>query len=198
MAKGITPITTTNDINAIVRQVNQNFQILANRTATGGVVATSGGASSVKLPGTVTDNSQFAVYYDASGLARVAIGTVASTGEEVIAISSEGVNVLNALKRSPLVASDFYFNSALISASLSTLQTSVDDLSLRLATAEDNISTNTSDISGLGDQVSDLDDRVTALEGRMDDAEDELADHEARITALEGGGNNTPNTPSNP
>lgn len=162
MSKGIAPITSTTDINAIVRQVNQNFQILANRTVSGSAI--SSGNSIVSVPGSVTDSSQFAIYYDASGLPRVAIGTVTSTGEEVIAISNEGVNVLNALKRNPLNSADFYFNSSLVMATLGSLAT-------RMAAAEGNI--------------SDLDDRVSTLEGKMEDAELELADHETRIQALE-------------
>lgn len=162
MSKGIAPITSTTDINAIVRQVNQNFQILANRTVAGST--TSSGNSIVSVPGSVTDSSQFAIYYDASGLARVAIGTVTSTGEEVIAISNEGVNVLNALKRNPLNSADFYFNSSLVMSTIGSLTT-------RMAATEGNI--------------SDLADRVSTLEGKMEDAELELADHETRIEALE-------------
>lgn len=162
MSKGIAPITSTTDINAIVRQVNQNFQILANRTVAGST--TSSGNSIVSVPGSVTDSSQFAIYYDASGLARVAIGTVTSTGEEAIAISNEGVNVLNALKRNPLNSADFYFNSSLVMSTIGSLTT-------RMAAAEGNI--------------SDLADRVSTLEGKMEDAELELADHETRIEALE-------------
>lgn len=169
MSKGIAPITSTNDINAIVRQVNQNFQILASRTVSGSTV--SSGSSLVSVPGSVTDSSQFAIYYDASGLARVVIGTVSSTGEEVIAISNEGVNVLNALKRNPLNPADFYFNSSLVMSSINSLTN-------RITTAESNI--------------SDLVDRVSTLEGKMEDAELELADHEQRIEALENA------QPSNP
>ena len=162
MSKGIAPITSTNDINAIVRQVNQNFQILANRSVSGSTVTT--GNSAVSIPGSVTDSSQFAIYYDASGLPRVAIGTVTSTGEEVIAISNEGVNVINALKRNPLNSADFYFNSSLVMASIGSLTS-------RMTTAEGSI--------------TDLADRVSTLEGKMEDAELELADHEQRIEALE-------------
>jgi hypothetical protein len=162
MSKGIAPITSTNDINAIVRQVNQNFQILANRSVSGSTVTT--GNSAVSVPGSVTDSSQFAIYYDASGLPRVAIGTVTSTGEEVIAISNEGVNVINALKRNPINSTDFYFNSSLV-------MTSLGNLTSRMAVAETNI--------------TDLTDRVATLEDKMTAAEDELADHETRIEALE-------------
>ena len=162
MSKGIAPITSTNDINAIVRQVNQNFQILANRSVSGSTVTT--GNSAVSIPGSVIDSSQFAIYYDASGLPRVAIGTVTSTGEEVIAISNEGVNVINALKRNPLNSADFYFNSSLVMASIGSLTS-------RMTTAEGSI--------------TDLADRVSTLEGKMEDAELELADHEQRIEALE-------------
>jgi hypothetical protein len=162
MSKGIAPITSTNDINAIVRQVNQNFQILANRSVSGSTITT--GNSAVSVPGSVTDSSQFAIYYDASGLPRVAIGTVTSTGEEVIAISNEGVNVINALKRNPINSADFYFNSSLV-------MTSLGNLTSRVAVAETNI--------------TDLTDRVATLEDKMTAAEDELADHETRIEALE-------------
>lgn len=162
MSKGIAPITSTNDINAIVRQINQNFQILASRTVSGGVA--SSGNSIVSVPGSVTDSSQFAIYYDASGLPRVAIGTVTSTGEEVIAISNEGVNVLNALKRNPINSADFYFNSSFVTSSIGSLTS-------RITTAENNI--------------TDLTDRVSTLEDKMAAAEDELADHEERIEALE-------------
>lgn len=162
MSKGIAPITSTNDINAIVRQINQNFQILANRTISGSTTST--GNSIVSVPGSVTDSSQFAIYYDTSGLPRVAIGSVLSTGEEVIAISNEGVNVINALKRNPINSADFYFNSSLVMAALGSLNT-------RVAAAENNI--------------SDLISRVAALEGDMQAAQQELADHETRIQALE-------------
>lgn len=162
MSKGIAPITSTNDINAIVRQINQNFQILANRTISGSTTST--GSSIVSVPGSVTDSSQFAIYYDTSGLPRVAIGSVLSTGEEVIAISNEGVNVINALKRNPINSADFYFNSSLVMASLGSLNT-------RMATAEGNI--------------SDLINRVAALETDMQAAQQELANHETRIQALE-------------
>lgn len=155
MSKGIAPITSTNDINAIVRQINQNFQILANRTISGSTTST--GSSIVSVPGSVTDSSQFAVYYDTSGLPRVAIGSVLSTGEEVIAISNEGVNVINALKRNPINSADFYFNSSLVMATLGSLST-------RMAAAESNIS----------DLIND-----------MQAAQQELADHETRIQALE-------------
>lgn len=162
MSKGIAPITSTNDINAIVRQINQNFQILANRTISGSTTST--GNSIVSVPGSVTDSSQFAIYYDTSGLPRMAIGSVLSTGEEVIAISNEGVNVINALKRNPINSADFYFNSSLVMATLGSLST-------RMATAESNI--------------SDLISRVAALENDMQAAQQELADHETRIQALE-------------
>lgn len=191
MAKGITPITSTNDINAIVRQVNQNFQILSNRTVAGNTNISYNGASGVSMPGTVVDTgSQFAVYYDNSGLARVLIGTITSTGEEIIAISSEGVNVLNAVKRNPIIPSDFYFNTSLVNTSISNLQTTTSDLSTRMTTAEGNITTNSNDISNIKDEVADLDDRITLLENKMTNVESTLADHEARIQALEG---NTPN-----
>lgn len=162
MSKGIAPITSTNDINAIVRQVNQNFQILANRSVSGSTVTT--GNSAVSVPGSITDSSQFAIYYDASGLPRVAIGTVTSTGEEVIAISNEGVNVINALRRNPINSGDFYFNSSLV-------MTSLGNLTSRMTAAETSI--------------TDLTDRVSTLEDEMTAAEDELADHETRIEALE-------------
>ena len=135
MAKGITPITNTDDMNAIVRQINMNFQILSNRTLAGSTGTSSG--SKVQLPGKVTDDSQFAIYYDASGLARVVIGTVPATGEEVVAVSADGVNVLNALRKNPLVASDFSFNSILVNSSIASLQSSLNGLRARVATTEE-------------------------------------------------------------
>lgn len=192
MSKGITPIANTNDLAAIVRQANQNFQILANRTIAGGGNST-GGSYSVKLPGSVTDSAEFAVYYDASGLARVAIGSITSTGEEVIAISADGVNVITALKRNPIIPSDFYFNSSLVNNSISGLQASVSALTSRLTTDEENISQNTGDISDLAGRVTALETTVSDLGTRMTAAELELADHETRIQALENA-----SQPSNP
>ena len=185
MAKGITPITNTTDINAIVRQANANFQILSNRTLAGASGASSG--SKVKLPGKVTDDSQFVVYYDASGIARVVIGAVPNTGDEVVAVSNDGINVLDALKKTPLAASDFAFNSLLVNASITNLQNSLNGLRTRMTTAETNIATNTTNIATNTSDIADLADRVADLEDRMDAVETELADHETRITALEGG-----------
>ncbi len=176
MSKGIAPITSTNDINAIVRQVNQNFQILANRSVSGSTVTT--GNSAVSVPGSVTDSSQFAIYYDASGLPRVAIGTTTSTGEEVIAISNEGVNVINALRRNPINSGDFYFNSSLV-------MTSLGNLTSKMTVAETNIATLENKMTVAETNITDLTDRVATLENKMAAAEDELADHEARIQALE-------------
>ena len=150
---------------------------MANRTIGGSSSASSG--SKVKLPGKVTDDSQFAIYYDTSGIARVVIGAVPSTGEEVVAVSNDGVNVLDALRKTPLSASDFAFNSLLVNASLTNLQTSITALRARLTTAEGNITTNATNITNLTTRVADL-------ESRMDDVEADIADHEARITALEG------------
>lgn len=147
MSKGIAPITSTNDINAIVRQVNQNFQILANRSVSGSTITT--GNSAVSVPGSVTDSSQFAIYYDASGLPRVAIGTVTSTGEEVIAISNEGVNVVNALKRSPINPSDFYFNSSFVMTSIGSLTSRVSDLETKMTAAEDKLADHETRIEAL-------------------------------------------------
>lgn len=147
MSKGIAPITSTNDINAIVRQVNQNFQILANRSVSGSTITT--GNSAVSVPGSVTDSSQFAIYYDASGLPRVAIGTVTSTGEEVIAISNEGVNVINALKRSPINPSDFYFNSSFVMTSIGSLTSRVSDLETKMTAAEDELADHETRIEAL-------------------------------------------------
>ena len=147
MSKGIAPITSTNDINAIVRQVNQNFQILANRSVSGSTITT--GNSAVSVPGSVTDSSQFAIYYDASGLPRVAIGTVASTGEEVIAISNEGVNVINALKRNPINPSDFYFNSSFVMTSIGSLTSRVSDLETKMTAAEDELADHETRIEAL-------------------------------------------------
>lgn len=149
MSKGIAPITSTNDINAIVRQINQNFQILANRTVSGSTVSTAG--SAVSIPGSVTDSSQFAIYYDASGLPRVAIGSVQSSGEEVIAISVDGVNVLNALKRNPLNSADFYFNSSLVTTSLGSLTSRVSSLEERMTAAEDELADHETRIQALED-----------------------------------------------
>lgn len=150
MSKGIAPITSTNDINAIVRQINQNFQILANRTVSGSTVSTAG--SAVSIPGSVTDSSQFAIYYDASGLPRVAIGSVQSSGEEVIAISVDGVNVLNALKRNPLNSADFYFNSSLVTTSLGSLTSRVSSLEERMTAAEDELADHETRIQALEDE----------------------------------------------
>lgn len=150
MSKGIAPITSTNDINAIVRQINQNFQILANRTVSGSTVSTAG--SAVSIPGSVTDSSQFAIYYDASGLPRVAIGSVQSSGEEVIAISVDGVNVLNALKRNPLNSADFYFNSSLVTTSLGSLTSRVSSLEERMTAAEDELADHEARIQALEDE----------------------------------------------
>ena len=147
MSKGIAPITSTNDINAIVRQVNQNFQILANRSVSGSTITT--GNSAVSVPGSVTDSSQFAIYYDASGLPRVAIGTVTSTGEEVIAISNEGVNVINALKRTPLNPGDFYFNSSFVMTSIGSLTSRVSDLETKMEAAEDELADHETRIEAL-------------------------------------------------
>lgn len=147
MSKGIAPITSTNDINAIVRQVNQNFQILANRSVSGSTITT--GNSAVSVPGSVTDSSQFAIYYDASGLPRVAIGTVTSTGEEVIAISNEGVNVINALKRNPINPSDFYFNSSFVMTSIGSLTSRVSDLETKMTAAEDELADHETRIEAL-------------------------------------------------
>lgn len=183
MAKGITPITNTSDINAIVRQANANFQILSNRTLAGSTSGSSG--SKVKLPGKVTDESQFVVYYDASGTARVVIGAVPATGDEVVAVSNDGVNVLDALKKTPLAASDFAFNSLLVNSSLTNLQSSLNGLRSRLATAENNISTNASNIATNTSDITDLESRVSDLESRMTDVETDIADHETRIAALE-------------
>jgi hypothetical protein len=176
MSKGIAPITSTNDINAIVRQVNQNFQILANRSVSGSTITT--GNSAVSVPGSVTDSSQFAIYYDASGLPRVAIGTTTSTGEEVIAISNEGVNVINALRRNPINSGDFYFNSSLV-------MTSLGNLASKMTVTETNIATLENKMTVAETNITDLTDRVATLEDKMAAAEDELADHEARIEALE-------------
>ena len=147
MSKGIAPITSTNDINAIVRQINQNFQILANRTVSGSSVST--GNSVVSIPGSITDSTQFAIYYDTSGLPRVAIGSVLSTGEEVIAISNEGINVINALKRNPIVSSDFYFNSSFVTTSIGSLTSRVSDLETRMGEAEDELADHEARIEAL-------------------------------------------------
>lgn len=147
MSKGIAPITSTNDINAIVRQINQNFQILANRTVSGS--STSSGNSIVSVPGSITDSTQFAIYYDTSGLPRVAIGSVLSTGEEVIAISNEGINVINALKRNPIIPSDFYFNSSFVTTSIGSLTSRVSDLETRMGAAEDELADHETRIEAL-------------------------------------------------
>jgi hypothetical protein len=132
----------------------------------------------VNVPGSVTDSSQFAIYYDASGLPRVAIGTTTSTGEEVIAISNEGVNVINALRRNPINSGDFYFNSSLV-------MTSLGNLTSKMTVAETNIATLENKMTVAETNITDLTDRVATLEDKMAAAEDELADHEARIEALE-------------
>ena len=183
MSKGIAPITSTNDINAIVRQVNQNFQILANRSVSGSTITT--GNSAVNVPGSVTDSSQFAIYYDASGLPRVAIGTTNSTGEEVIAISNEGVNVINALRRNPINSGDFYFNSSLVMTSLGNLTSKLTVAETNITDLTDRVATLTSRMTVAETNITDLTDRVATLEDKMAAAEDELADHETRIEALE-------------
>lgn len=101
-----TSITNISNLQQVARQINENFGRVTRVMNT---------------PQTVQ------IYYDNNHtLPRLIIGQIPDTRKQIIAISKEGTDVLQALSKSPIDEQDFIFSTEIIDQRTERLEETVD------------------------------------------------------------------------
>lgn len=94
----ITPISSMNGPEQMARQVNGNFSKIQNKLN--------------------QKSTNITLYDSGHSIAKIFIGKTDS-GEDVIAISRDGIDVIKALSKAPMNENDFVFNSIIVIQKLS-------------------------------------------------------------------------------